>query len=133
MKLLLLVGLFSSVQSCRTISESGVTLTGVCPNDSFTVPIGKVLNYECSYTFSGSFLVFWNISGDIIPTLPPSGISVSTNSDKSTLTITTKTTNTVQDIQCLLCNLTLGTNCILPTPNRFIGTESVRLITFGML
>ena len=134
--------LFSSVQSCRTVSEPGVTLTGVCPNDTFTVPIGKVLDYECTANraanYNSGFLdLYWNISGDTVvvyinPKPPGIGISnIYTNSGiKSTLTITALGDNPVADIQCGLCNITTG-NCFNPV--MFLGTESVQLITFGKL
>ena len=128
--LLLLLCLFSSVQSCRTVSESGVTLTGVCPNDTFTVPIGKQLDYECTATRStGSFLLYWNISGvtvDVTTNPRPPGISIGSNDDEYTLAITTITTNTVVDIYCGLCIVSCFSNL-----EKFIGTESVQLITFG--
>ena len=134
--LLLLLCLFSSVQSCRTISKSGVTLTGVCPNDTFTVPIGKVLNYKCTASFNtGSFAIYWNISGDTVNpyAIPlPLGISCIINSvADSTLIIMAITTSTVLDIQCGLCNASItGINCF-SSPEKFIETESVQLITFG--
>ena len=123
--------LFSSVQSCRTVSEPDVTLTGVCPNDTATLPIGKQLDYECTATFSGSFLLYWNISGVIAHennNPKPPGIDIVGSATKSTLTITALRNNTVVDIQCGLCNV----NCF-SNPQKFIGTESVQLITFGKL
>ena len=134
MKLLLLVCLFSSVQSCRTVSESGVTLTGVCPNDTFIVPIGKMLDYECSATYNtGSFDLYWNISGvtvDVNTYPKPPGISVVGSGAKSTLIIMDLGDNPVLDIQCGLCNR-VAVNCFNPV--MFLGTESVELITFGKL
>ena len=133
MTLLLLLCFFGSVQSCRTVSEPGVTLTGVCPNDTVTVPIGKVLNYKCTASFNtGSFVIYWNISGDTVNpyAIPlPFGISRIINSvADSTLIITT---STVLDIQCGLCNASItGINCF-SSPRKFIETESVQLITFG--
>ena len=129
--------LFGSVQSCRTVSESGVTLTGVCPNDTFIVPIGKQLDYECTANYTGSFLLYWNISGDTVDVYinpKPPGIditnSITNSGPKSTLTITAVTNNTVLDIQCELCNR-VAVNCFNPV--MFLGTESVQLITFGKL
>ena len=55
---------FSSVDSCSTVSISGVTLTGVCPNDTFTVPIGTTLSYEC--TTNSAFFFYWNVSGTLV-------------------------------------------------------------------
>ena len=135
MKLLLLPllclfsSLFSSVQSCRTVSKPNATLTGVCPNDTFTVPIGKVLNYECTADYNGSFLLYWNISGVTVnqATNPiPSGISIGTSGNNYTLTIMA-TANTVREIYCGLCRFV---HCV-PSPEKFIGTKSVQLITFG--
>ena len=106
-------------------------LTGVCPNDSFTVPIGKVLDYECTATYTGAFLLYWNISGVTANenTNPkPPGIGIVRSATKSTLTITALRNNTVVDIQCGLCNV----NCF-SYPQKFIGTDSVPLITFGKL
>ena len=130
--------LFGSVQSCRTVSESGVTLTGVCPNDTFTVPIGKVLDYKCTATYTGTFVLYWNISGvpvDSFASSKPFGISnikiTNSGTKSTTLTIMAITTDTVLDIQCGLCNTSItGINCI-SDPKEFVGTGSIRLITFG--
>ena len=122
--------LFTSVQSCRTVSESSGTLTGVCPNDTVTVPIGKQLDYECTGGYTGPFVVYWNISGDTVDvnTFPkPPGINVGTIGGKSTLTITALTNSTVVDIYCGLCI----TSCFPKVEEQFIGTESIQLITFG--
>ena len=112
-----------------------MTLTGVCPNDTFTVPIGKVLNYECFASFStGSFEFYWNISGVAIDPFSqpiPFGIShISNSGTKSTLTIMAITTNNVLDIQCGLCNRN-EVSC--SNPVMFLGTELIQLITFGKL
>ena len=132
--LLLLLCLFTSVQSCRTVSVSGVTLTGVCPNDTFTVPNGKVLKYECTATYNtGSFDLYWNINGNTVDanTNPkPPGVGITNSGTKSTLTIVGLGDNPVLDIQCGLCNRT-AVNCFYPV--MFLGTESVKLITFGKL
>ena len=137
--LLLLLCLFSSsVQSCRTVSRSGVTLTGVCPNDTVTVPVGKQLDYECTADYNtGIFLLYWNISGVITsenanPKPPGIGI-VGGSSTKSTLTIMVITIDIVLDIQCGLCNISnTSINCFF-NPEKLIGTKSVQLITFGKL
>ena len=112
-----------------------MTLTGVCPNDTFTVPIGKVLDYECTATFTGSFDLYWNISGVTVdvttnPKPPGIGIGITNSGTKSTLTITALRNNTVVDIQCGLCNRA-AVNCFNPV--MFLGTESLQLITFGKL
>ena len=123
--------LFGSVQSCRTVSEPNVTLTGVCPNDTFTVPIGKVLDYKCTATYTGPFVIYWNISGvtvDVYINPKPPGINLRTSSGKSALTIVALTTNTAIDIYCGLCIVSCFSNL-----EKFIGTESVQLITFGKL
>ena len=130
--------LFSSVQSCSTVSESGGILTGVCPNDTFTVPIGKVLDYKCTATYTGTFVLYWNISGvpvDSFASSKPFGISnikiTNSGTKSTTLTIMAITTDTVLDIQCGLCNTSItGINCI-SDPKEFVGTGSIRLITFG--
>ena len=133
--LLLLFCLFNSVQSCRTVSESNVTLTGVCPNDTFTVPIGKQLDYECTANYTGPFLLYWNISGVTVDSFDsplPIGISRISNSFPSfTLTIMAITTDTVLNIHCGLCNTSIAGISCLSDPRKFIGTESVQLITFG--
>ena len=130
MKLLLLLCLFSSsVQSCRTVSRSGVTVTGVCPNDTFIIPIGAKRTYHCSFNNGNMFfLYYWNISGNIgssttAPIPPVVGIATTTND--STVTIVADA-NEVLDIQFGLCNTMCST-----IPEEFIGTESVQLITFG--
>ena len=133
MKLLLFLCLFSSsVQSCRTVSRSGVTLTGVCPNETFTVPIGAKRTYHCSFNVGNSsmvFLYYWNISGNIGTSgsnpIPPV-VGITTTTTDSTVTIVADA-NEVLDIQfSLLCTL----NCF-SSPGKFIETESISLITFG--
>ena len=133
MTLFLLLCFFGSVQSCRTVSRSGVTLTGVCPNDTFTVPIGKVLDYECTADYTGYFELYWNISGVAVNQfgVKPFGISRITDiGTKSILTIMAGTNNTLLNIQCGLCNRTVN---LCNNPVRFLETESVQLITFGKL
>ena len=126
--LLLLVGLFSSVHSCRTVFKSDVTLTGVCPNDTFIVPIGTERTYHCSYNPNGNqFFVFWNISGNIVTStsdfMPPV-VSVAADNTDSTATILA-VANEVLDIQF---NINFFLN-----PEKSIGTESVQLVTFGIM
>ena len=112
-----------------------MTLTGVCPNDTFTVPIGKQLDYECTATYTGSFLLYWNISGvtaNEIANPKPPGIGIDGSGTMSTMTILA-ITNTVLDIQCGLCDVSnTSINCFY-NPRKFIGTESVQLITFGKI
>ena len=129
--LLLLCLLFYSVDSCSTVFGSGVTLTGVCPNDTFTVPVGTTLDYSCSYSFSGTFVAYWNVSGNISTAntnpLPSGIISITANSDRSVLTINAER---LLDIQCGLCDLTGPMSCF-PEPQEFVGAESIYLIVFG--
>ena len=125
--------LFDSVQSCKTVSESGVTLTGVCPNDTVTVPIGKQLDYDCTATFTGYFEFYWNISGIAVNRFSVKLFGISRITDigtKSILTIMAGTNNTLLNIQCGLCNRTVN---LCNNPVRFLETESVQLITFGKL
>ncbi|XP_019861910.1 PREDICTED: uncharacterized protein LOC109590428 [Amphimedon queenslandica] len=117
--------LFYSVDSCSTVSRSGVSLTGVCPNDTFIVPIGTTLSYECSHMNLGSgYLQYWNISGTTYNTFgfepPVTGITGS-----GVLTITTNENYTMLDIQCGVCQLA---ECY---STKFIGTGSVELTAFG--
>ena len=64
---------------------------------------------------------------DVTTNPQPPGINVGTRGGKSTLTIMAITTNTVVDIYCGLCIA----NCFPKIEEKFIGTESVQLITFG--
>ncbi|XP_019851569.1 PREDICTED: uncharacterized protein LOC109581696 [Amphimedon queenslandica] len=122
--------LFYSVDSCSTVSRSGVSLTGVCPNDTFTVPIGTTLTYECSYNFSSGYYPFWNVSGTELAggVFRPPGISeyvFDGNIGKATITILTNG-NITMYIQCGLRGT--GQNMDLTSRVRFIETE---VVTFG--
>ena len=54
-------------QSCSTLTREGVSLTGVCPNDTAvrSIPVGGTAVYRCEYNSSGPSYVFvlWNITG----------------------------------------------------------------------
>ena len=55
-----------------------MTLAGVHPNDTVAVPIR---DYECT---TGSFELYWNISGDTVDIISPkppgkAGISINSN------------------------------------------------------
>uniref|UniRef100_A0A1X7TI32 Ig-like domain-containing protein n=1 Tax=Amphimedon queenslandica TaxID=400682 RepID=A0A1X7TI32_AMPQE len=128
--LLLLCLLFYSVDSCSTVSRSGVSLTGVCPNDTFTVPIGTTLSYECSYSFSTGYYPFWNVSGTELSggNFKPPGISDSMfNNGKATITVLTDETIPMY-IQCGLRGTGPNINMGLTSRVRFIETE---VVTFG--
>uniref|UniRef100_A0A1X7SMB6 Immunoglobulin subtype domain-containing protein n=1 Tax=Amphimedon queenslandica TaxID=400682 RepID=A0A1X7SMB6_AMPQE len=125
--------LFYSVDSCSTVSRSGVSLTGVCPNDTFIiVPIGATLTYECSYNNLGSgYRPYWNISRSIYHDAfgiepPVTNLAVSLN--ETVLTITTNKNHTMLDIQCGVCQYALA-ECY---STEFIGTGSVQLTAFGI-
>ncbi|XP_019851566.1 PREDICTED: uncharacterized protein LOC109581695 isoform X1 [Amphimedon queenslandica] len=124
--------LFYSVDSCSTVSRSGVSLTGVCPNDTFTVPIGTTLTYECSYSFTSGYYPFWNVSGTELAggSFIPPGISeyvFDSNIGKATITILTNG-NVTMYIQCGLRGVGPNINMDLTSRVRFIETE---VVTFG--
>ena len=126
--------LFYSVDSCSTVSKQNViALTGVCPNDTFTVPIGTSLTYECSYSYSGSFLTYWNVNDNASTAstnpLPAGVTSVTANSEKSVITIVTINAEHLLAIQCGLCDLSASCHPV----QEFIGTESIQLIAFGII
>ncbi|XP_019851570.1 PREDICTED: uncharacterized protein LOC109581697 isoform X1 [Amphimedon queenslandica] len=113
-----------SVDSCSTVSRSGVSLTGVCPNDTFTVPIGTTLTYNCSASsFTSGYQPYWNISGisyaPFDPTPPSVTIDTNIPDSLSFLHITINVTQLL-DIQCRLC---MNSNCF--------GNDSTKLIVFG--
>ncbi|XP_019851562.1 PREDICTED: uncharacterized protein LOC109581688 [Amphimedon queenslandica] len=130
--LLLLCLLFYSVDSCSTVSRPGVSLTGICPNDTFTVPIGTTLTYECSYSFLTGYYSFWNVSGTELAggNFRPPGISeylLNNDIGRATITILTNGFVTMY-IQCGLRGTGPNINMDLTSRVRFIGTE---VVTFG--
>ena len=134
LRLLFFSLLFYSVDSCSTVSKQNViALTGVCPNDTFTVPIGTSLTYECSYSYSGSFLTYWNVNDNASTAstnpLPAGVTSITANSEKSVITIVTINAEHLLAIQCGLCDLSASCHPV----QEFIGTESIQLIAFGII
>ena len=35
---------------------------GPCPSSQVVVPIGSIIEFNCSYNYTGSFFTFWDIS-----------------------------------------------------------------------
>uniref|UniRef100_A0A1X7UF27 Fibronectin type-III domain-containing protein n=1 Tax=Amphimedon queenslandica TaxID=400682 RepID=A0A1X7UF27_AMPQE len=116
-----------SVDSCSTVSRSGVSLTGICPNDSFIVPVGTTLSYECTIGgFTQDYVLYWNVSGTAYNCFnyKPPGISVSLDGSFKIMP-----NNSEYYIQCGMCK---GLNCLLSDDvQEFIATKSIQLIAFG--
>ena len=108
-------------------------IRGPYPSFQVIAPIASTITFQCSYSHSGSYLPFWNIS-DIKPIInvssPNSSIIVTTHGSSNgytTLTFPITKQDSV-DIQCGLCN---GAKCyqspLLPT----VISLPVQLISFG--
>ena len=127
-------------QSCSTLTRDGVSLTGVCPNDTKLIPVGGTATYQCEYDRSGSapnVLIFWNITGfdSFLSISPPVSqticisSTVTGNTGLSVVTINSEPViNTTMDISCGVC---VGSHCSTSPTNPLIITDPVQLIIFG--
>ena len=124
----------SNGQTCTSpvYSNSGTTIRGPCPSSQVIAPVGS-MKFECSYSHSGSYLPFWNIT-DNEPI-------INVNSLNSNITVTTHgsgngyTTLIIQvankdltDVQCGLCN---GAKCYQTPLQPTVISLPVQLISFG--
>ena len=127
-------------QTCTSpvYSNSGATVRGPCPSSQVVVPVGSVIEFNCSYNYSGSYLTFWNITniGSIVGTNTPpanSGIKIVAGISDNGFTILTisVTKQEILVVQCGLCN---GGECypkdgfpLQPT----VVSLPVQVISFG--
>ena len=52
-------------QSCTSLVYNGstiVTIRGPCSSFEILVPVGSTITFECFYSYTGSYLSFWNIT-----------------------------------------------------------------------
>ena len=124
-------------QTCTSsvYSNFGVTIRGPCPSSQVITPIGSML-LKCSFSHSGNYLSFWNITdiGFIVGVNSPnnSGITITINSVSSgngftTLTLPITKQDSV-DVQCGLCN---GKDCFQSPLQPTVISLPVQLISFG--
>ena len=123
-------------QTCTSpvYSNSGATVRGPCPSSQVVVPIGSVIEFNCSYNYSGNYLTLWNITniGSIIGTSTPppnSGIKIATGNSANGFTKLTISVTKQEPlvVQCGLCSLG---NCINPLQPTVISLP-VQVISFG--
>ena len=114
-------------------NSAGVTIRGPCPSSPVITPVGSTIKFECSYSHSGSYLPFWNIT-DIEPLInvnsPNSSIIVTTHGGINGYTMVTfpVTKEDSVDVQCGLCN---GVKCYQGPLQPTVISLSVQLISFG--
>ena len=124
-------------QTCTSpvYSNSGATVRGPCPSSQVVVPIGSIIEFNCSYNYIGSYLSFWNISniGSIVSTTTPPTNSVikiavvNSGNGFTKLTISV-TKQELLVVQCGLCN---GIDCYQSPLQPTSITLPVQLISFG--
>ena len=124
-------------QDCTSpvYSNSGITIRGPCPSSQVIAPVGNTIKFECSYSHTGTYLSFWNIT-DIVPIVSSnvpsnSSIDVTINGGNNGFTMLTLPV-TKQDslhIQCGLCNAAENKcfNSLQPT----VMSLPIQLISFG--
>ena len=120
-------------QTCTSpvYNNSGVIIRGPCPSSQVIVPTGSTVILECSYTFTGSFHSFWNIT-NIEPFVSPNGppnsnIEVTGDNTGTTLTVPVSKQNSL-DVQCGLCN---GGDCYISPLQATVISLPVQVISFG--
>ena len=122
-------------QTCTSpvYSNSGVTIRGPCPSSEVVPPVNNNVTFECSYSHSGTYLPFWNIT-DIKPIVnvnsPNSSIIVTPHggSNGYTILILPVTKQDTLDVQCGLCN---GVDCFLSPLQPTVISLPVQVISFG--
>ena len=124
-------------QTCTSpvYSNSGATVRGPCPSSQVVVPIGSIIEFNCSYNYTGNYLTLWNISniGSIVSTTTPpanSGIKIDVGSSGNGFTKLTisVTKQELLVVQCGLCN---GIDCYQSPLQPTVITLPVQLISFG--
>ena len=123
-------------QTCTSpvYSSSGATIRGPCPSSQIITPVSSML-LKCSFSYSGNYLSFWNITdiGFIFGVNSPnnSSINITINSSSSngftTLALPVNKLHSV-DVQCGLCH---GINCFQSPFQVTVISLPVQLISFG--
>ena len=116
-------------------SNSGATVRGPCPSSQVVVPIGSIIEFNCSYNYTGSYLTFWNISniGSIISTNTPpanSGIMIAAGNSGNGFTKLTISV-TKQELLLVHCGLCDGVECFQSPLQPTVISLPVQLISFG--
>ena len=120
-------------QTCTSpvYNNSGVIIRGPCPSSQVIAPTGSTIILECSYTYTGSFHSFWNITNIepfVSPNVPPnSNIKVTGDITGTTLTFPVSKQNSL-DVQCGLCN---GGDCYISPLQPTVISLPVQVISFG--
>ena len=130
----LLFSLYNGQTCTSPVYSNSGAVRGPCPSSQVVVPIGSIIEFNCSYNYTGSYLTFWNISniGFIVSTTtPPENsdikITVGNSANGFTKLTVSVTKQELFIVQCGLCNLG---NCINPLQPTII-TLPVQLISFG--
>ena len=117
-------------QTCTSpvYNNSGVIIRGPCPSSQVIAPTGSTVILECSYTYTGSFHSFWNIT-NIEPFVNPNG---SPNSNTKVtggarLILPVSKQNSL-DVQCGLCK---GGDCYISPLQATVLSLPVQVISFG--
>ena len=124
-------------QTCTSpvYSNSGATVRGPCPSSQVVVPIGSIIEFNCSYNYIGSYLTFWNISniGSIVSTTTPpenSSIMITVGNSGNGFTILTISV-TKQELLVVQCGLCDGVECFQSPLQPTVITLPVQQISFG--
>ena len=124
-------------QTCTSpvYSNFGVTIRGPCPSSQVITPVDSML-LKCSFSHSGNYLSFWNITdiGFIVGVNSPnnSGITITINSVSSGNGFTTLTLPvTKQDLVNVRCGLCKGIDCFQNPLQPTVISLPVQLISFG--
>ena len=125
-------------QACTgpVYSNSGVTIRGPCPSSQVIAPVGSIVLFECSFSYTGNYFTLWNIT-DIVPIVGVnspnfSNITITINSVSGSNGYTTVTLPITKqdsvDVQCGLCN---GIDCYSKPLKVTVISLPVQLISFG--
>ena len=124
-------------QTCTSpvYSNSGATVRGPCPSSQVVVPIGSIIEFNCSYNYTGSYLTFCNITniGSIVSTTTPpanSGIMIAVGNSGNGFTKLTISV-TKQELLVVQCGLCYGGECFQSPLQPTVITLPVQLISFG--
>ena len=125
----------SNEQTCTSpvYSNSGVTIRGPCPSSQVIAPVGSIIKFDCSYSYTGVYLTVWNTT-DIEPIIsvnvpPNSSIDVTVSGSGNgftTLSLPVSHEDFSSDVQCGLCK---GGECF-PLQLTVVSLP-VQLISFG--
>ena len=115
-------------------NNSGIIIRGPCPSSQVITPVGSTVMFECTYIFTGSYFLLWNITG-IEPIVGETiladgtivGVSGSGGNGYTTLTLPVTKQDSV-DVQCGLCS---GATCFTNPLQLTVISLPVQLISFG--